>query len=127
MSDYIPKEGDRVRATLGKNVLVGVVDGVSDELVAITPDVPRDISYSLLSLRKSEGWTFEYIINLPEKIGAIVRNDSTGCSYVLAPHDSPGSPYVWLRIFGKNSGAYVGPVSVTEGGYTVLFEGIDND
>lgn len=113
MSEYMPKVGDRVRATLGENVLVGGFE-YADRLAA-----EIRVNGSLFSLFLPDGWQFEQVVEVPTKFGAVIRR-ADGTVFLLAePRSADGTDW-----FGAGCGWHR-PHEATEGGFTVLFEGAD--
>jgi hypothetical protein len=117
MNAYVPKVGDKVRATLGESVIVGEV--LSDRfrsnhnLVEIDTGVE---SYAVCD--RSDGWQFEQVVSVPTKFGAVIRR-ADGTLFTL------GDP-------GQSDGWFAGGVirwaeqdEATAGGFTVLFDGVD--
>lgn len=115
MSGYMPMVGDRVRATLGENVLVGIVE-YADRAFA---EVRVNDSPSPFPLYLSLGWQFEQVVEVPTKFGAVIRR-ADGTVFLLAePSSADGTDW-----FGAGCGWHR-PHEATEGGFTVLFEGVD--
>ena len=109
---YMPKVGDKVRATLGENVLVGEVVTIANyELFDIALGDPRD---SVVRVFDSDGWLFEQIVSVPSKFGAVIRR-ADGRLFSLV------APTIWWSDLGQSRIAS----EVTEGGFTVLFDGVD--
>ena len=111
MTDY--RVGDRVRCTLGENVLVGTVqwvgeDGTCEVLVA---------PWTEIAAYPSDGWHIEKVSPpLPTKVGAIVRHNETGHLYVRSASDH------WRSIW--HGGRY-GDGAIALIGFEVIFEGVD--
>lgn len=85
-----PRPGDRVRATCGESVIVGVVEHARQKYVSVTPDGAK--TYNTL-LRRSE-WTFEVLgpllpvwVDDPQVL-AVLNVDDNFCS-VKAVRDFP--------------------------------------
>ncbi|UXO93881.1 hypothetical protein Pan2_62 [Pseudanabaena phage Pan2] len=114
MSDYTPKVGDRVRATLGENVLVGIVE-YADRAFA---EVRVNDSLSLFPLYLSLGWQFERVVEVPTKFGAVIRRADGQVSANLLPHSVDNQPWA------TDAGDWVSTDEATDGGFTVLFEGV---
>jgi hypothetical protein len=116
MTGYVPKVGDKVRATLGENVLVASVIRVGpngDVEVCVLPMKPVQHAWSV------GDWHLEQLVSVPTKFGAVIRR-ADGEVYVLAEPDS-GDAVEW---FGREAG-WATEHTATEGGFTVLFEGVD--
>ena len=114
MTDF--KVGDRVRATLGENVLVGEVAAVpvADELeVNIGEEWPRYISPGRWQVEKMAP-------PLPTKFGAVVRNTKTGMVYMRGNN---GTTMPWVDSYHGDTWADHG---VSDGGFEVIFEGVDD-
>lgn len=114
MSKYMPKVGDRVRATLGENVLVGVIHMRSTENAwwQIEADGVVDVDPFVLSA--NDGWWFEQVVEVPTKFGAVIRKPE-GDVWV---HHGDGE---WYDV----EGCECTNADVERGGFTVLFEGVD--
>ena len=110
MNDYVPRIGDRVRATLGENVLVGHW-GRGIILNQICLDSGHVIS------QEWDGWQFEQVVEVPTKIGAIVRL-SDGTLWVRRDRET----FPWGAIEGLFAEASDSEVLIM--GFTVEFEGI---
>jgi hypothetical protein len=112
---YTPKVGDKVRATLGENVLVGEVAEVGRTIVEIQmAGVPQE----LWTLTFSDGWQFEQIVSVPSKFGAVIRR-ADGEVFQI----SDQNPAI-RRWFGKGGKGF-SKAEATRGGFTVLFDGVD--
>lgn len=110
------KVGDRVRATLGdENMLVGKAAAVDSTGVYIKL-FDHDGGYLAWY---SDGWRIEKVSPpLPTKVGAIVRrSDGELFVYDGATRDP------WMKLDGSGGG--VGPAFVSEGGFEVIFDGVD--
>lgn len=113
MSEYTPKVGDRVRATLGENVLVGDVSYVDRE----GPNVDLG-SAARVPCLYVDGWQFEQVVEVPAKLGAIIRLHR-------------GVPFLLVRVAENKwwsipSGLhYTNADVLDQAGFTVLFEGVD--
>ena len=112
MNAYVPQVGDKVRATLGKNVIVGEVEYCANGGVEIR--VGRELFPVLVA-----GWQFEQIVSVPTKFGAIIRR-ADGVLFVLA--DPRGIDDVW---FANDGNRWCFRENATEGGFSVLFDGVD--
>lgn len=115
MSEYMPKVGDRVRATLGENVLVGDVTWLYEDgdvqLDIASPDGSRYVC--------DMDWQFEQVVEVPTKFGAVIRRVD-GVKFVRAQGDEEGTPDWWNPDWGW---AFDGVA--TDGGFTIEFEGVD--
>jgi hypothetical protein len=117
---YVPKVGDKVRATLGENVLVGRVDDIGEKFgnwVSLLPDGIEDVEPYLLS--GADGWHFEQFVSVPTKFGAVIRR-ADGRTFVHAP-SRIGDTVPWFA----NSRHWASTENATAGGFTVLFDGVD--
>lgn len=116
---YIPKVGDKVRATLGENVLVGKVTysnpstGSADILVGMVPSFA-------IGLYGPDGWHFERVIDVPTKPFAVVASADNKKGYV---RESGGA---WTSVI-SGLGASDATIAdlIRDEGYRVVFEGID--
>lgn len=113
MGEYMPKVGDRVRVTLGENVLVGDVENVySDGLVDV------EVGLSFLACHPKEGWRFEPVVELPTKIGAVIRLSNRE---LWVRRDRDNFPWGSLEgLFAEMSDREVLVI-----GFTIEFEGLD--
>lgn len=120
---YTPKVGDKVRAVLGKSVIVGEVADV--EMLSGCPlrvDVyPTDRSFDRVTLvvGGAFSWHFEQVVSVPSKFGAVIRR-ADGVVFVLAEPEAADN-LVW---FGFLHG-WATPADATAGGFSVLFDGVD--
>ena len=115
MNKYVPKVGDKVRATLGENVLVGeVTDEYASDLIEIM--VSEDECLTL----ERDLWQFEQVVSVPTKFGAVIRRADGAKSVLLDP--ASGS-IRWIS--GDLNWSWLSDEEATEGGFTVLFEGVD--
>lgn len=122
MNKYVPKVGDKVRATLGESVIVGDITYEFEGGRIGRPEgweVCPDGSVRSAQVWLSEGWHFEQVVSVPTKFGAVIRR-ADGVKFVLVYHDMgiPG----WMR--SDDDDAYPAEYA-TAGGFTVLFEGVD--
>lgn len=114
MSGYVPTVGDKVKATLGENVLVGeVIDEYAGDLIEIV--VSEDESLTL----ERDAWQFEQIVTVPTKFGAVIRRADGLISFLADTFEEEGSRW-WHPTLGWCTEAHA-----TAGGFTVLFEGVD--
>lgn len=111
----------KIRATLGDTAIVGIQmrkgnGGIpSDNYITIRVGEKRgDVDIWL-----NDGWTVEYIQELPTLPGAIVRG-SDGTLYVR--HAQRHSEYMWIPLTASDE--VWGDDTVSEGGFEVLFEGV---
>jgi hypothetical protein len=111
---YVPKVGDKVRATLGENVLVGGVASTNGGDITIWPDSVR---WSF-TVRLSDGWHFEQIVSVPTKFGAVIRRAD---GMILQLSD----PWVVASRWFTKTGDWFNDEEATAGGFTVLFDGVD--
>lgn len=73
MTDYMPKVGDRVRATLGESVLVGIVTDAGNASDNSWIDLKIHDDAFDLQLWYSDGWRFEQVVEVPSKFGAVIK------------------------------------------------------
>lgn len=114
----------KIRATLGDSVIVGIQTGAarSDYSGPYIDIKPSDVA-SEITIWLNDGWKLEYIQGLPTLPGAIVRG-SDGTLYVRHYDKVSGdSHYMWINL-DDASGMTWGDVTVAEGGFEVLFEGV---
>lgn len=119
MSEYMPKVGDRVRATLGENVLVGTW-GVGGG--GLCNRIVLDICHVIG--QEWDGWQFEQIVELPSSPWALVGHP-TDSGYIPYLRDRKGN---WHEIGddGRSLPVDEGTVRHYLGrGFTVWFEGVD--
>ena len=118
---YTPRVGDKVRATLGENVLVGVVIYASEYSYESGQVVDLRLSgvadEDEWSLQTGDGWQFEQVVSVPSKFGAVIRR-ADGVHFALTEMQD-GSPW-----FGSHFGWATG-AQATQDGFTVLFDGVD--
>ena len=118
MNAYVPKVGDKVRATIGESVVVGeVVVIATHELMDIALGDPRD---SVVRVFYVDAWQFEQIVSVPTKFGAVIRRAEDGMLFARREHEAG---YVWLALDDSNGSTY--DELATAGGFTVLFDGVD--
>lgn len=112
---YVPKVGDKVRATLGENVLVGdVSEQCADDLVEVL--LAEDECLTLdLSL-----WQFERVVSVPTKFGAVIRRAD---GVMLSLQDAEARNNRWLAP--SDGWQWCDDAEATAGGFTVLFDGVD--
>ena len=114
---YAPKVGDKVRATLGESVVIGRVSGVRvcEGKAVLATVVPSERSFEELSLNIGGAyWDFEQVVSVPSKFGAVIRR-ADGVKFTLT-----GDEHWYSFVTG-----FVGPDAVTAGGFTILFNGVD--
>ena len=120
MTDY--RVGDRVRCTLGENVLVGTVqwvgeDGTCEVLVA---------PWTEIAAYPSDGWHIEKVSPpLPTKVGAIVRSNHDGRSFVLVNNLKPVDEPRWFTLGKGNLGWFTDEELLRNDSFEVIFEGVD--
>lgn len=123
MSNYMPKVGDKVRATLGESRVEGQVAEVRySSAVPVTAWVfPNSETFDRVELRVggTYGWQFEQLVSVPWKFGAVIRR-ADGDKIVLAGCDVPDGPEWWSPESG-----WMFEGAATRGGFTVLFDGVD--
>ena len=119
MSEYVPKVGDKVRATLGETVIVGRISrtrSINGALCQVDV-VPSEDSFAKLTLEFGH-WQFEQVASVPTKFGAVIRR-ADGLFAFLGDMDATRAQW-WNPVAG-----WLFEESVTRGGFTVLFEGVD--
>ena len=118
MSEYMPKVGDKVRAVLGENLLVGEITykNTTDAWWQIVADGVEDVDPFVLS--NADGWQFEQVVSVPSKFGAVIRR-ADGESFWLTTRSEKACP--WLT----QHGFWTDEKNATRGGFTVLFDGVD--
>lgn len=109
---YVPKVGDKVRATLGENVLVGPVEMVEVYHNGFYAEVNISTA-DTWGLSSADGWHFEQIVSVPTKFGAVIRR-ADGQSFSLTARAQKACP--WLT----QSGSWTDDADATRGGFTVL-------
>lgn len=116
---YTPRVGDKVRATLGESVIVGRhTNTMHNNGVHIAPegaDFP-------LVLRINDGWVFEQLVSVPSKFGAVIRR-ADGRLFVRRSQSEYTQGKEWRYV--ENAGVATDFEDATAGGFTVLFEGVD--
>lgn len=120
MSEYVPKVGDKVRATLGESVIVGKVAEIKMQKnyptvvdVSVGPHTFDTVS---LIAHGSNSWQFEQVVSVPTKFGAVIRR-ADGKTLIR------DNEYAFPWTDDKGNG-FKSELAV-EGGFTVLFEGVD--
>lgn len=114
----------KIRATLDDTVVVGVGERSENRdgfwLIKVGDGLAEVACYDF------DGWQFEVLETLPNRVGAVVRNGREEVLYVRISDDraSDGGRYPWLTL-GYIDGAVWGNDTVSDGGFTVLFEGVD--
>jgi len=109
---YAQFVGKKVRATWGENVLVGVFGIVDSFVVYVDVDTIGPVSIV------SHEWKFELIRELPTRKGAVIQTENGD---VWVRDGSLHLPWLDLET-GGNGWCTAGEI---EGGFTVLFEGVD--
>ncbi len=89
--EYTPKVGDKVRATLGENVLVGEVAAAADNWNTLLVGPPNR-RYNI-DIWHEDGWHIEPVLELPTLPGAVIECE--GFTYV---REAQVMPCPWLRI-----------------------------
>ena len=117
MNTYVPKVGEKVKATLGESVIVGLVDHVDPDFVGIVPDGVDRLRPN--AVHPEDGWQFEQVVSVPTKFGAVIRR-ADGVIFLLAEPNSADD----TDWFGAGCGWHRRS-KATAGGFTVLFEGVD--
>lgn len=123
MNSYVPKVGDNVRATLGESVIVGKVAEITmQNNYPTVVDVfvgPHTFDNVALIAHGSDSWQFEQVVSVPTKFGAVIRRADGLISFLGDTFEEEG-PRWWHPTLGWCTAA-----QATEGGFTVLFEGVD--
>lgn len=124
MNGYVPKVGDKVKATLGESVIVGKVAEITmQNNYPTVVDVfvgPHTFDNVALIAHGSNSWLFEQVVSVPTKFGAVIRRADGAKSALLDP-DSGSSRW----ISGDLNWSWLDDEEATAGGFTVLFEGVD--
>ncbi len=113
---YVPKVGDKVRATLGENVLVGEVTLVHIKGDWFDLEIPG--ASDGLTIYAEDGWKVEQLVSVPTKFGAVIRR----ADGALFSRSSDFEKNPWIPNARQFS---VGDEFATHGGFTVLFDGVD--
>lgn len=118
------KVGDKVKATLGESVVVGEVNHVADNYVGIDIDPISEGGKGSAEVMawSIDGWNIEVIQDLPTRAGALIRNNRDGALYVRLSSDR-GAAYEWADM--GDIGVTWGDDTVAEGGFEILFGGVD--
>ena len=116
MSEYTPRVGDKVRATLGENVLEGTVREANPARTAIF--VGSETTW--LTAWHHHGWKFEQVVTIPTRVGAVIRSETDGQIYARY---SSFSSHPWIPLAAIDELASTPEATV--GGFTVLFDGVD--
>lgn len=123
MNTYVPKVGDKVIATLGESVIVGKVAEITmQNNYPTVVDVfvgPHTFDNVALIAHGSDSWQFEQVVSVPTKFGAVIRR-ADGVIFLLAEPNSADD----TDWFGAGCGWHRRS-KATAGGFTVLFEGVD--
>ncbi len=114
---YVPKVGDKVRATRGENVLVGVVrgQGLADEVLIDSDGENRYV-------RTGAGWRIEQLVSVPTKFGAVIRR-ADGLLFSFLQENTPR--VTDTTPWRSNNRAWASTEHATAGGFSVLFDGVD--
>ncbi len=113
MNDYVPKVGDKVRALLGESVVVGEVLDTCFRDIRNLVEIDTGVeSYAACDI--SDGWHFEEVVSVPSKFGAVIRR-ADGEVF------RAGNDGTWWSRFAEGCG----PDRATAGGFTILFDGVD--
>jgi hypothetical protein len=114
----------KIRATLCDTVVVGEGERSEDRngfwLIKVDTGLAEVACYDF------DGWQFEVLTSLPDKVGAVVRNSRENVLYVRISDDyaSDNGAYPWLTL-GCIDGQVWGDDTVADGGFTVVFDGVD--
>jgi hypothetical protein len=115
MNAYMPKVGDKVRATLGETVVIGRVSDLDwyEGFLVGAVVYPSERSFAQLELSVPD-WQFTQVVSVPSKFGAVIRR----ADGALFRH---GTLYNWWDQHGQGTD----PGTATKGGFTILFDGVD--
>ena len=117
MNGYVPKVGDNVKAKLGESVNVGeVVDMTANNGNCVHIELGVE-SWAYCDL--SDGWNFEQVVSVPTKFGAVIRRADGLISFLGDTFEEEGSRW-WHPTLGWCTESHA-----TAGGFTVLFDGVD--
>jgi hypothetical protein len=123
LKTYVPKVGDKARATLGETRLVGEIVEAPyaqpPESIRFTRWLWAEDCAQPFQLRLTDGWLFEQLVSVPTKFGAVIRR-ADGEVFVLAEPNAADS----TDWFGEGSGWHRAN-HATAGGFTILFDGVD--
>jgi hypothetical protein len=115
----------KYRATIPgtENVLIG--DYWNEEAQVLSVPLPDGRDWTV-TFRKSDNWVAEPIIELPKKRDALIRigNDAY---WRWDPSDGPKTNAPWIDMYASYwSDDTVTKRATAAGGFTVIFEGIDD-
>lgn len=116
MNGYVPKVGDKVKATCGDLVLAGRVECVADAAIHLDPELDSAETYACW---RDDPWHFEQVVSVPTKFGAVIRRADGLISFLGDTFEEEGNRW-WHPMLGWCTEAHA-----TAGGFTVLFEGVD--
>jgi hypothetical protein len=123
MNAYVPKVGDKVRATMGESVVVGRVSDLLFQNGHFVDVVlyPSETSFAQLTLSVGRnGWALEQLVSVPTKFGAVIRR-ADGWVFTRAYSEPLPDGAPWFHpASGFSTEAHA-----TAGGFTVLFDGVD--
>jgi hypothetical protein len=126
VNGYAPKVGDKVRATLGESVIVGKVAEITmQNNYPVVVDVfvgPHTFDNVALIAHGSNSWLFEQVVSVPTKFGAVIRR-ADGEMLILRSERNKVLTHPWRFVEGGGMAATGAEASA--GGFTVLFEGVD--
>jgi hypothetical protein len=112
---YVPKVGDKVRATIGDDAMVvkgRVKDVTSAGCKLHVGQLPDFWCWH------EDPWHFEQIVSVPTKFGAVIRRAKDGKVFSFtAPMQKPCP---WLGRDG-----WCDENAATAGGFTIEFDGVD--
>ena len=127
MNKYVPKVGDKVRATLGESVIVGTVDfrsNAGDQTVVLHGISGPHPTIDRVWLWDKDNWQFEQVVSVPTKFGAVIRRADGRAHALVDPKAADGLPWVWSSP-DTEWDSWATTEEATAGGFTVLFEGVD--
>lgn len=119
MTGYVPKEGDKVRATLGAMVLEGQIthEYSHDQGWELTPGLESGEDYTIWA---SDGWDIQQIIAVPTTYLAIIQR-ADGEVFVRRMSNAYTESHPWRAVGG--AGMAVTTEQATEGGFSIVYGG----
>lgn len=119
MNEYTPKRGDRVRATLGKTTIYGMVGLVETKGLTVHPEN----TVIGLPMFYADGWTFERVWNIPTKQGALVRRKADNTLYTFVKREGRAAEFPWFNLT-NGTFANLAP-TWSDDKYVIEFGGVD--
>jgi hypothetical protein len=115
--NYTPKVGDKVRATLGENVLVGEVDHTNHTNHG---GEFRIVVNGWATVWFNRSWHFEQVVDVPTKPFAVVAIDTNRAFFVRTGTDD------WMNTYnGSSASDSTIRGLIRDEGYRVVFEGVE--